>query len=162
MPTTNFVLVFSFVVVVLFIISRGSKNTLPPISSSSTLVQLTNAERVKNGLNVLKENRALNTVAYNFALEMNKFQFQNHISPSGMGPPERVRNGGVAFRGVGENLAWGPTNDAAAINAWMASPGHRANILNPNWREMGVGVLEGKILAWGDFPVKYYVQLFIF
>jgi uncharacterized protein YkwD len=161
MSVNIFYIVLPLVFVVLFFLTRN-RNTIVPSENVSKLVQLTNAERVKNGLNILVENTALNTVAYNFALEMNKFQFQNHISPTGMGPPQRVRNGGVSFSGVGENLAWGPATDEDAIAAWMESPGHRANILNPNWKQIGVGILEGKILSWGDYPVKYYVQVFIF
>jgi uncharacterized protein YkwD len=147
--------------VVAFVVTRN-RNIIVPSESVSKLVQLTNAERVKNGLNILVENTRLNDVAYNFALQMNKFQFQNHISPTGIGPPQRVRNGAVKFSGVGENLAWGPASDEEAISAWMQSDGHRKNILNPKWKQIGVGVVDGKILAWGDYPVKYYVQIFIF
>jgi uncharacterized protein YkwD len=163
MNANTFYVIAIFVVALVFVsLSRNSKNTFEPVTVSSNLVQLTNAERVKNGLNILTENARLNIVAYNFALEMNKFQFQNHVSPTGLGPPERVRNGGVSFSGVGENLAWGPQSDSAAIQAWMASEGHRNNILDPRWKQIGVGVLSGKILAWGDYEVKYYVQVFIF
>lgn len=156
--------IFLLIVAIVIFINFFTKlpNTIVPTTLANNLVKLVNAERVKNGLNILVENSRLNDVAYNFALEMNKFQFQNHISPTGAGPPKRVSNGNVTYSGVGENLAWGPLTDREAVDAWMASPGHRSNILDPRWKQTGVGILTGRILEWGDYPVKYYVQIFIF
>lgn len=164
MNENSFYIIIVVVVVFVFtVIITRPKNNIPILPEMySNIVQLTNAERVKNGLNVLSENVKLDDVAMNYALEMNKFQFQSHVSPTGLGPLERVRNGGVVFSGVGENLAWGPATDRDAIDAWMQSAGHRRNILDPRWTQMGAAVLEGNIFAWGSFPVKYYVQIFIF
>lgn len=139
-----------------------SKNTLLNDSQVSNLVSLVNVERTRLGLRPLTENTRLNGVAIEFALQMNRFQFHSHVSPTGKGPLERVRDGGVSFSAVGENLAWGPPTDQEAVREWMQSDAHRRILLDPRWRQTGVGVIEGKILKWGDRPVKYYVQLFIF
>jgi len=137
----------------------NSENTR---SSVSNLVLLVNAERTRRGLGALVEDARLNAAAVDFALRMNAFQFQNHVSPTGQGPLERVRNAGVSFSAVGENLAWGPPTDEEAVRDWLQSDDHRSVMLDPRWKRTGVGVIEGKIVEWGDRAVKYYVQLFVF
>lgn len=156
---------FLSVIFVALLVAFFAKSPDPPFAtpmSTSNLVQLINAERVKNGLNILAENSRLNEAALQFAIEMNTFQFQNHVSPTGKGPTDRVRNAGVPFSGVGENLAWGPLTDREAVEAWMASPAHLRNILDPRWKQTGIGIITGRVSQWGNFPVKYYVQNFVF
>ena len=68
--------------------------------------------------------------------------FFAHVDESGATPFDRMRAGGVNFRAAGENLALAPTVQIAH-DGLMNSPGHRANILNPRYRRIGIGVADG-------------------
>ncbi len=71
-------------------------------------------------------------------------QYFEHISPTGVGPGDVIQKAGYNYIIVGENLALGGfKNDKDLVDAWMASPGHRANILNKNYTEIGVASEEG-------------------
>jgi uncharacterized protein YkwD len=65
-----------------------------------------------------------------------------HVDPDGTTPFDRMKRGGVTFRAAGENLALAPTVDVAH-EGLMNSPGHRANILNPSFHRIGIGVADG-------------------
>lgn len=114
------------------------------------VIQWTNFNRQKNGLPPLKENRGLNASAEAKIEDMFKNQYFAHDSPSGVGAGDLAKRSGYGFILIGENLALGDfKNDEALVEGWMNSPGHRANILNKNYTEIGVSVLrkefEGRI-----------------
>lgn len=107
-------------------------------------ISLTNAERAKNGLPALKESLNLDASARAKVLDMFQNQYFAHNSPIGLGVGELAKNAGYDFLIIGENLALGNfENDQALVQAWMDSPGHRANILNTNYQEIGVAVGKG-------------------
>jgi uncharacterized protein YkwD len=125
----------------------GSSNS-PKFSYSlltqSGVISLTNAERTQNGLPILTENSKLDQVALAKAKDMFTKQYFAHISPSGQGPSDLDTEAGYSYIVVGENLAEGDfADDTDLLAAWMASPGHRANILNKQYRDLGVAVLQG-------------------
>ena len=66
----------------------------------------------------------------------------SHVSPGGKGPFDRMRNDGVQFTNAGENIALAPTLDIAH-SGLMHSPGHRANILRPEFGRLGIGIVDG-------------------
>lgn len=108
------------------------------------VIALTNSERAKQGLLALSENVKLNAAAMAKAQDMLKNQYFEHVSPLGAGPAELAKNAGYDFIAFGENLAMGDfKDDADLVGAWMASPGHRENILNSKYREIGVAVIKG-------------------
>lgn len=108
------------------------------------VIQLTNVQRQNNGLAVLRENSKLDSAALKKAQDMLTKQYFEHISPSGVGPAELAKSVGYDYLAIGENLAMGNfKDDQDLIDAWMASPGHRANILNSRYREIGVAVIKG-------------------
>jgi uncharacterized protein YkwD len=112
----------------------------------------TNLQRIYKGLPSLSENKKLNFAAEAKAKDIFTKQYFDHISPSGKGPSNLVEEAGYDFIAVGENLALGNfENDRDLVNAWMESPGHRANILSNKYSEIGIavvkGTFEGKI-AW--------------
>jgi uncharacterized protein YkwD len=108
-------------------------------------IEHTNREREKNGLPRLKENSLLNQAAAAKARDMFKRQYFEHVSPQGVGPADLVEQAGYLYVTVGENLALGNyKNDAALVEAWMNSPGHKANILSSKFTEIGVAVLKGQ------------------
>jgi uncharacterized protein YkwD len=107
-------------------------------------ISWTNAQRVDNNLPPLKENTLLNAAAAAKANDMFAKQYFAHVSPAGTGPSDLAKNAGYEFIAVGENLALGNFDgDKALVQAWMDSPGHRANILRAQYEEIGVAVVQG-------------------
>lgn len=113
------------------------------LTAAGTLIQ-TNRHRAEAGLPALAANAKLANAAQAKLNDMFTKQYFDHIGPDGRGPADWVEDAGYAYIAVGENLALGNfEGDAALVNAWMASPGHRANVLNENFIEIGIAVGEG-------------------
>ena len=114
-----------------------------PVSglTQSGIILQTNLQRQENGPGSLKENAVLNAMAGKKADDMCEKQYFAHVSPSGVGSGDLADSFGYDYLSVGENLALGPfASDQVVVLAWMNSPGHRANILNSRFTEIGVGV----------------------
>lgn len=75
--------------------------------------------------------------------DMSERGFFNHVNPDGEGPSDRIDETGYAWTAVGENIAGGPMTAADAVNGWLASDDHCANLMNPTYTEIGVGLYEG-------------------
>lgn len=104
----------------------------------------TNAYRAEQGASFLGRNNLLDQVAAQKLNDMFSQQYFEHINPQGVGAGDLVKNVGYRFIVVGENLALGNFHDdKTLVDAWMNSPGHRANILNSKFREIGVAVGQG-------------------
>ncbi len=113
--------------------------------NQQTVIAWTNIQRVKSGLEIFKENRQLDAMAEAKVEDMFKNQYFAHESPLGRGAGDLAKDFGYEFLAVGENLALGNfASDEALVEAWMASIGHRANILNKAYEEIGVAVGEGQ------------------
>ena len=111
---------------------------------------LHNAERARHGLPALRENPRLRRAAERHAEHMVVARFFDHTTPAGATMLDRIRRtgytSGARAWSVGENIAWGSGRLASAAQierAWMRSPGHRANILQRSFREIGIGVRPG-------------------
>lgn len=118
------------------------------------MLNLVNAERAKNGLAPLKINMNVVKVARVKAQDMISNKYFSHNSPTYGSPFDMMKHFGITYRTAGENLAGAPTVNSAHTNL-MNSSGHRANILNGNFKEVGIGIVDG-----GPYG-KVYVQLFI-
>ncbi|WKZ29085.1 MAG: CAP domain-containing protein [Patescibacteria group bacterium] len=106
--------------------------------------QETNRHRSAQGLAALRLNAKLNAAAEAKLADMFARQYFAHESPDGRGPGDLADAAGYAYITVGENLALGNfENDAALVQAWMDSPGHRANILSGSYAEIGIAVGRG-------------------
>jgi len=104
----------------------------------------TNEQRATNNLPPLAQNPRLDAAALAKAQDMLRLQYFGHVSPSGAGAADLAKNAGYQFLAIGENLAMGNfADDQALVQAWMNSPGHRANILNSRYTEIGVAVVKG-------------------
>ncbi|MCC3358091.1 CAP domain-containing protein [Bacillus sp. REN16] len=103
------------------------------------VIDLTNAQRSKNGLPALKADTGLGKVAKTKANDMQQKNYFSHTSPTYGSPFDMMRDFGVSFKTAGENIAKGQASPEAVVNAWMNSEGHRKNILNPNFTHIGVG-----------------------
>ena len=109
------------------------------------VIDITNKQRAQNGnLVALKENAKLNFSAEKKLQDMFMKQYFEHSSPQGVGVGDLGEQVGYEYIIIGENLALGNfKDDQALVDAWMASPGHRANILNNRYTEIGVAVGKG-------------------
>jgi uncharacterized protein YkwD len=109
------------------------------------IVCLLNQERARHGLPMLRYNSLLELASQRHSEDMAARNFFAHNTPDGVDPQARMAAAGYSLVGrhTGENLYWGEEMHAppvSAIKSWMNSPGHRANILRPDFAEVGVGV----------------------
>ncbi|MBE2320556.1 CAP domain-containing protein [Solirubrobacter sp. CPCC 204708] len=111
---------------------------------------LTNAEREQRALKPLREHAKLRKAALSHSSDMVRRSFFSHTTPSGTSFVDRIVRAGYTQRNdgwsLGENLAWGTGELGTARGvheAWMHSSGHRANILKPAFRELGIGIRPG-------------------
>ncbi|MGB9904169.1 MAG: CAP domain-containing protein, partial [Desulfotomaculales bacterium] len=118
------------------------------------MVALVNQERAKYGLAPLKVNMELVRVARLKAQDMVENNYFSHTSPTYGSPFEMMKQFGISYRTAGENLAGAPSVEVAH-QSLMNSSGHRANILNPSFTQVGIGVAEGSVYG------KIFVQMFI-
>ena len=156
----------SILAFMLVVVAWAAPSATPPALAADNLSQLArgamdlvNQERLKAGLNPLEWNDQLASAAKSYANEMASNNFFAHNAPDGSTPVSRAQKAGYAAYGwgglyVGENLARG-FNTAESVNqAWMNSPDHRANLLLPKYREIGIGV------AVAPDGTKYWAQEF--
>lgn len=111
----------------------------------SAIISLVNQSRTENNLKPLAENQQLDRAAEEKLADMFRNNYFAHTSPSGVTPWFWVEKNGYDYQYAGENLALGFTSVENEHNAWMKSPTHRKNIINPNYKEIGVAVGSGKI-----------------
>jgi uncharacterized protein YkwD len=113
--------------------------------NSKDITMLTNAERSKEGLGALTFNTRLAAMAEAKAIDMINKQYFAHVSPDGTDVTKLAANVHYAYLNLGENLALGDFRSSDdVVTGWMNSPGHRANILNKNFTEIGVSAIVGK------------------
>ncbi len=124
---------------------------------TSEVVKLTNGERRTQGLGELTENPALSQAALAKGTDMLNKGYWAHVSPDGIEPWFFFTNVGYDYRYAGENLARDFSNPKDAMEAWMASPTHRENVLSPKYKEIGVAVVEGDM---NGVDTTIIVQLF--
>ena len=121
--------------------------------SEAQMVDRVNKERRDRGLTELVINAKLRDLARAYAKDMLERGYFSHYNPEGESPFDRMANAGITYRAAGENLALAP-NVTIAHQGLMDSPGHRANILSPDYRKVGIGVVDGGIYG------KMFVQEF--
>lgn len=123
---------------------RGPLAPVPSVLTADGIAQETNGQRTASSRAALKRNSILDKAAAAKIDDMFAQQYFEHVSPQGKGPGDVVTRAGYTYITVGENLALGNFDgDEALVQAWMDSPGHRANILNPDFLEIGVAVRRG-------------------
>jgi uncharacterized YkwD family protein len=119
------------------------------------ILQLVNKERAKNGLNPLQLSSKVSSVAREKSEDMRDGNYFGHQSPTYGSPTDMLKQFGVSYHMVGENIAAGQPTAKAVMDGWMASEGHRANILNPDFTHIGIGYTSG-----GSYG-SYWTQMFI-
>ncbi|NCC67911.1 MAG: secretion protein, partial [Clostridia bacterium] len=122
------------------------------LSFEQQVVALVNEQRAANGLAPLTLSQPLSDAARAKSQDMHDNNYFSHTSPTFGSPFEMLSAFGISYRTAGENIAMGYSTPEAVMNGWMNSAGHRANILNANYTQIGVGyVADG----------NYWTQEFI-
>ncbi|MET8942996.1 CAP domain-containing protein [Streptomyces sp. NPDC004542] len=133
--------------------TRAPARTSAPVTVSAEaaaeaeVLKLVNEERAKVGCGALAANSSLTGLAESFSSDMAARDFFDHTDPDGATPWDRAAKAGITGLG-GENIARGQADAAAVMEAWMNSPGHRANILNCDFKTLGVGIHYGSGGPW--------------
>ncbi len=140
-----------------------TQTTTPPSTNNtqstntqiaSQVLELVNKERAKQNLSPLKLNTELTKVAQLKSEDMKNKNYFNHTSPTYGSPFDMMKQFGISYKNAGENIAKGQKTAEAVVTAWMNSEGHRKNILNKNFTDMGLGFAKS-----GSTP--YWTQMFI-
>lgn len=139
------------------LIYPGQVLCIPQLDSSVAsyeheVVRLVNEIRQQNGLKPLTENWELSRVARYKSQDMLDNRYFSHTSPTYGSPFQMIKAFGLSYRTAGENIAKGYASPQAVVNGWMNSSGHRANILNVSYTQIGIGYV-----AQGN----YWTQIFV-
>ena len=126
----------------------------PDLSIAEQITKLVNAERAKEGLPAVELNADI-TAAANVRAREIKQQFA-HTRPDGRSFSTALTDRGITYWGCGENIAYGQRSAEEVMTGWMNSSGHRANIMNRSFNNIGVGYYQD------ERGVKYWVQLFTY
>ena len=105
------------------------------------VAELVNVERAKYGLSPLTLNAELSNGARMKSKDMHDNKYFSHTSPTYGSPFDMMKSLGITYRTAGENIAMGYHTPEAVVKAWMNSKGHRDNILNASYTEIGVGYI---------------------
>ena len=145
------------------VVKPGSKESIPlevesltlaaDEASEASMFNLVNEERRKQGVNELSWNSDVVVVARSHAKDMWERRYFGHVSPDGEDVGDRLEKDGIKYAIAGENLALAPTVTTAQ-NGLMNSEGHRANILEPKFKKVGIGVIDNGVYG------KMFVQVF--
>lgn len=132
----------------LIIISAVTLSLLPGVVCASEIniknvVDLTNQERSLNGLKPLNLDSDLGHAAYSKSANMVARNYFDHFA-YGLSPWLIIRNSGYDYQIAGENLAMDFNSPEGIVSAWMNSTDHRKNILNPDFQDVGIGVVKGE------------------
>jgi len=148
-PSTLVIIAFllSFLQIFLHFLPRANVRVLGYAANISVdeVFRLTNQKRQEAGLPPLKLDHVLSQAAKNKGEDMLAKDYWAHVSPDGVEPWKFFLDAGYKYRYAGENLARDFSNAASAVDAWMASPSHRENMLSPKYEEIGIAVVEGDL-----------------
>lgn len=120
-------------------------------TAAENVVALVNKERAKVGCRAVKINKKLTTAALKHSKDMAAHRNMSHTGSDGSNPGQRITRAGYQWRTYGENVAYGYTTSTKVMKGWMNSPGHKANILNCSFKEIGVARAQ---------PGNYWTQVF--
>lgn len=158
----------SFLLLILFVLVTQSMLTAIPFTGARVLgyasnisindiVSLTNTKRAIAGVGDLTVNQSLNEAAQKKGEDMLAKDYWAHVAPDGTEPWKFFDDAGYVYRYAGENLARDFSNASEAVDAWMASPSHKENMLSSKYQEIGVAVVEGDL---NGVDTTLIVQLF--
>ncbi len=156
---------------VLILLITLSVVVAPPVSAHDALDQTReqivelalkhiNLQRAINGVGLLTPNRRLSDAAQKHAEQMARRDFVDHQSPDGRSLQDRIATAGYSWRVLAENLSAGQPSPENTVQSWMTSLAHRNNMLNPDYRELGIGYAvpskEGKRQRYRNYWVVVF------
>jgi uncharacterized protein YkwD len=130
---------------------RASNSAASASGATARVVELVNNERSKAGCAPLTMNDKLTKAAQDHSKDMAGHRNMSHTGSDGSEPGERITRAGYNWSTYGENVAHGYATPEPVMESWMSSPGHKRNILNCNFKEIGVGLVQ---------PGNYWTQDF--
>ncbi|NEA45402.1 CAP domain-containing protein, partial [Streptomyces sp. SID10815] len=119
-----------------------------PAGTVAQVIALVNQERSKAGCGPVTDDSRLDAAAQAHSDDMAARNFFEHTNPDGKDPGDRITAAGYRWSTYGENIARGQQSPESVMDSWMNSPGHRANILNCAFKNLGVGVHKGSGGPW--------------
>ncbi|MEU0673570.1 CAP domain-containing protein [Streptomyces sp. NPDC006172] len=131
--------------------SPAAPSASPASGDVAEVVSLVNSERSKAGCSPLTVNAKLAKAAQDHSADMASHRNMSHTGSDGSDPGARITRAGYAWSTYGENVAYGYSTPEQVMAGWMASPGHKRNILNCAFKEIGVGLAQ---------PGSYWTQDF--
>lgn len=136
--------------------NSGNSSASYSLSSFETeVIRLCNIQRSSMGLQPFATSKPLSSLARLKCQDMVKYNYFSHTSPTYGSPFNMMTTHGISWSSAAENIAMGQRTPAIVVNAWMNSPGHRANILNPQLTTIGVGC------TYNSSGMPYWSQMFI-
>ncbi|UZJ32835.1 CAP domain-containing protein [Streptomyces endophytica] len=123
----------------------------PASGTAASILKLVNSERSKAGCSPLKLNAKLTKAAQDHSKDMAAHRNMSHTGSDGSDPGQRITRAGYRWSAYGENVAYGYSSPASVMKGWMNSPGHKRNILDCSFKELGVGLAQ---------PGDYWTQDF--
>ncbi|MGW7134313.1 sigma-70 family RNA polymerase sigma factor [Streptomyces bobili] len=128
--------------------SRTPVAQAAPTDTGAQVIALVNKERAAAGCGPLTDDGKLRSAALNHSEDMDARDFFDHTNPDGADPGQRITAAGYRWSTYGENIAMGQQSAESVMTSWMNSPGHRANILNCDFKNIGVGIHDGSGGPW--------------
>ncbi|WP_406337529.1 CAP domain-containing protein [Streptomyces sp. NBC_00649] len=123
--------------------SPSAPVTIAPASGATARVlTLVNNERSKAGCSPLKMNAKLTKAAQDHSKDMASHRNMSHTGSDGSSPADRITRAGYSWSSYGENVAYGYSTPEKVMAAWMSSPGHKRNILDCSFKEIGIGLAQ--------------------
>lgn len=145
-----FILLFLLVKVIFsFNLILVKQSSLFADISAQRIIVLTNEVRQQYGLPLVKEDSLLNKAAQNKAEDMFENKYFSHYSPTGASPWDWIDKSGYDYYYAGENLAMNFLDTEEVIKGWLNSPSHRENLLNKDYKDMGIAVVSGDFNSEG-------------
>ncbi|MGY5125748.1 CAP domain-containing protein [Streptomyces nigrescens] len=117
----------------------AAKATATASGATARVVELVNDERRKAGCSPLTVNAKLTKAAQDHSKDMADHQNMSHTGSDGSSPEDRITRAGYNWSSYGENVAYGYSTPESVMEGWMTSPGHKRNILDCSFKEIGVG-----------------------
>ncbi|WP_277584345.1 CAP domain-containing protein [Psychrobacillus antarcticus] len=118
------------------------KEEVKVTSEIQQVVNLTNQERAKAGLQALQIDTKLTQSAQAKSQDMKNKNYFSHTSPTYGSPFDQMKSMGITYKSAAENIAMGQRTPAEVVEGWMNSPGHKANIMNASFTHIGVGLSD--------------------
>jgi uncharacterized protein YkwD len=129
--------------------NSGGNGNVEAAGPTAEVLRIVNSERAKAGCGALTADNRLNAAAQAHSADMAAKDYFSHTSQNGDEMADRIDATGYKWRSIGENIAKGQATPASVMEAWMNSSGHRANILNCGFRNIGIGLAyDGRSPVW--------------